>query len=147
MRYLTRSFAASAVGRGAGISQLLGSFEEEGRRGLRTAHIWLASRFEPIKVRLYEVEDLGPGTLPMDEFSAFYPSEDFDPDTFSVDEYRRGDDGGQTIVTATSAQEALEIAERELGAPLDRWVNQSVLLDEYRDYVARNRPLGPWSAL
>lgn len=36
------------------------------------------------------------------------------------------------------------IAEREVGADPGRWVNGSVLLDEYNDYLERGRPLGPW---
>lgn len=145
MRYLTRSFALGAVARGREISQLLGSFEEEGRRGLRWACVWPARRFEPIRVRLYEVEDLGPGTLPMDAFPAFYPAENWDPDTYTVDESRRDDEGGRTVATTESAAEALVIAEREVGADPGRWVNGSVLQDEYDDYLERGCPLGPWS--
>ncbi|MFG2006658.1 hypothetical protein ACGFNU_46680 [Spirillospora sp. NPDC048911] len=144
-RYLTRSFAVGTVSRGQEISQLLGSFEEEGRRGLRWACVWPARRFEPIRVRLYEVEDLGPGTLPMDEFPAFHPAENFDPETLRVAESRRDDAGGRTVATCGSAEEAVSIAEREVGADPRRWVNGSVLLDEYNDYLEQSRPLGPWS--
>jgi hypothetical protein len=106
VRYLTSSFAVGAVRQGREISQLLGSFEEAGRRGLRRACIFPASRFEPIRVRLYEVEDLGPGTLPMDEFPGFYPEDDFDPDNPRLDENRRDEDGGRIVATAASAEEA-----------------------------------------
>jgi hypothetical protein len=145
VRYLTSSFAAGAISRGCGIDQLLGSFEEEGRKGLRYASIWPARRFEPVRVRLYEVEDLGPDILPMDEFPGFYPADDIDPENYRPDAYRRDEDGGRTIATTHSAEDALEIAERELGARLDRWVNPGVLLDEYYDYLQQGRPLGPWS--
>jgi hypothetical protein len=153
VRHLTRSFASAAVGRGQEISQLLGSFQEEGRRGLRYATIWPASRFERIRVRIYEVEDLGPGTLPMDEFPGFYPPDDFEGIDFEdigssgwqPDADRRDQYGGRTIAVTDSAGDALEIAEHQLGARLDRWVNAAVLLDEYHDYLQQGRPLGTWS--
>lgn len=84
------------------------------------------------------------GTLSMDDFPAFYYAEHFDPDTFAVDESRRGDDGGRTVATAGSAEEAVVAAEREVGAHPERWVDWSVLLDEYSDHLERGRPLGPW---
>lgn len=147
VRYLTRTLAAGAIDRGQEIGQLLSSFEDEGRRGLRWASIAPASRFKLICIRLYEVEDLGSGTLPMDEFPAFYPAEDWDPDTLTVDEFRRGDDGGRTVATTASAGEVLGIAEREAGAHPEHWVNYSVLQAEYNDYLERGRPLGPWLPL
>jgi hypothetical protein len=124
---------------------LLGSFEEEGRRGLRYASIWPARRFERIRVRLYEVEDLGSDTLPIDEFPGFYPAEDLLPGNVRPDEGRRDEEGGRTIAAADDAEGALEIAERELGVRPDRWVNPGVLFDEYDDYLERGRPLDPWS--
>ncbi|GAA2621255.1 hypothetical protein GCM10010411_66430 [Actinomadura fulvescens] len=44
---------------------------------------------------------------------------------------------GRTVATSESAEEALSIAEREVRAGPRRWVNGSVLLDEYIDYLER----------
>ncbi|MBO2465367.1 hypothetical protein [Actinomadura violacea] len=46
---------------------------------------------------------------------------------------------GRLIGTAAAPDEALDLAERELGAAPDRWVNEGVIGSEYGDYrVARN---------
>lgn len=155
MRYLTSSFAAGAVRRGHGISQLLAAFEENGRRGLRYACIWPASRFERIRVRVYEVEeDLVSSSPLIDHFSGFYPEDEVDlgfddpdcapADLGVLDPYRRDAFGGRTVAQSDSPEDALEVAERKLGAQRNKWVNSSVLADEYGDYIQRGRPLGPW---
>ncbi|KAB2350137.1 hypothetical protein [Actinomadura rudentiformis] len=148
MRHLTSVFASGAVGRGREIGQFLGSFDVEGRRGLRYATILPAGRFERIRVRLYEVEDLVSATVPFDEFPGFYPADDFEFTAsglpLPLDPGSRDEFGGRTVAETDSAEDALEVAERLLGARHDRWVNQGVLLDEYQDYVRQERPLGAW---
>ncbi|MEU8804174.1 hypothetical protein [Spirillospora sp. NPDC048819] len=128
MRYLLRSFAAGALRRGKGIEQLLSGFEEEGRRGIRYACIWPANRHRGFVVRVHVVEEVA--GLPVDEFGAFYE-----------DEYG---DGAETVGETESAEEAITLAERELGADPGRWVNEGVLGDEYHDFAARGRRLGRW---
>jgi hypothetical protein len=44
---------------------------------------------------------------------------------------------GQTIGETESTEEAIDLADRELGANRARWVNQGVLQDEYNDYVTQ----------
>lgn len=131
MRYLTRAFAAGALRRRREIEQLLGAYEEGGRRALAHVAVW-ADRSGGYVVRRFIVEDLAePFSLPVDEYPAFYESED-------------EQEGGRNVGVAASAEDAIDLACRELGAHSERWVNQGVLFDEYRDFVARGRPLGPW---
>ncbi|MES9536325.1 hypothetical protein [Actinomadura sp. NPDC000600] len=127
MRYLTDTFAAGALRRGQEVEQLLGAFEEEGRRGLRWCCIWPPTRFRGFVVRLHVVEECE--SLPVDEFPAFNAADE---------------DGARTVGETESAEAALALAEQQLGADRGRWVNQGVLLDEYRDFVETGRPLGPW---
>jgi hypothetical protein len=53
---------------------------------------------------------------------------------------------GQTIGETESAEEAIDLADRELGASPTRWVNQEVLQDEHNHYVKQGRPLGGWQS-
>jgi hypothetical protein len=66
--------------------------------------------------------------LTVDEYPSFYESDE--------------EDFGQTIGETESAEEALDLAHRELTANPARWVNQGVLQDEYNDDVEQGRPLG-----
>lgn len=129
MRYLTSNFAAGALRRGLEVEQLLSAFEEEGRQGLRWCCIWPAKRLRGFVVRLHVVEEFE--WLPVDEFPAFYEADD-------------DEDGARTVGEAETAEAAIDLAERELGADRGRWVNQGVLFDEYRDFVECGRPLGRW---
>jgi hypothetical protein len=134
MRYLTESAAAGALRRGRGIEQLLEAFEEDGRRGLRYACVWPAARFHGFVVSLYVIEDIEePAGFPVDEFPAFY-------------EAGEDADGARAIAETDSAETAITVAEREVGADPKRWVNQGILFDEHRDYVERGRPLGRWQS-
>ncbi|WP_329244514.1 hypothetical protein OG417_47950 [Actinoallomurus sp. NBC_01490] len=127
MRHLTRSFAEGALRRGRQIEQLLEAFEQDGRRGLRWASISPATRFHGFIVSLHTVEDID-YRLTVDEYPSFYESDE--------------EDFGQTIGETESAEEALDLAHRELTANPARWVNQGVLQDEYNDDVEQGRPLG-----
>ncbi|GAA4634319.1 hypothetical protein GCM10023196_075360 [Actinoallomurus vinaceus] len=132
MRHLTESAASGALRRGRGIEQFLEAFEEHRRRGLRYAYVSPAARFHGFIVSLYIVEDIEePAGSPVDEFPAFYEA---DEDA----------DGARTIAETDSAEAAITVAEREIGADPKRWVNQGILFDEYRDFVERGRPLGRW---
>lgn len=129
MRYLTNTFAAGALRRGREVEQLLGAFEDEGRRGIRWCCIWPAKRFRGFVVRLHIVEECE--SIPVDEFPAFYAADE-------------DQDGARTVGEIESAEAAIDLAERELGADRGRWVNQGVLFDEYWDFVECGRPLGRW---
>jgi hypothetical protein len=103
VRYLTTSAAAGALHRGKEIEQLLGAFEDGGRRGLRYACVWPATRFRGFVVRLHLVADLEQPGLPVDEYPAFYEADE-------------DEDGARTIAEADSAETALALAEREIDA-------------------------------
>jgi hypothetical protein len=80
-------------------------------------------------VRLHTVEDLDEtDRLTVDEYPSFQETDE--------------EDFGQTIGEAESAEEAVGLAARELGADPARWVNQGVLQEEYNDYVKQGQPLG-----
>lgn len=129
MRHLTRSFAEGTLRRGREVEQLVEAFEQDGRRGLRWASISPPTRFHGFIVGLHTVEDLDDTyRLTLDEYPSFHESDE--------------EDFGQTIGETEAAEEAIDLAYRELGADPARWVNQGVLQDEYNDYVKQGRPLG-----
>jgi hypothetical protein len=119
MRYLTPAFAITALRRGRQIEQFLGGIQAGERRGIRW--ISLSPGRESIGVYLHEVEDVGTDTFW--DLTEFPP---LDPD----DETR----GLVTVVTAP--EEAIEVAEHDLGADHARWVNQGFACDEYGGYRA-----------
>ncbi|MGW6848640.1 hypothetical protein ACWGCK_07745 [Streptomyces virginiae] len=118
MRHLTRSFAVGALHRGRQVEQFLGGFEHEGRQALRW--IALGPDRQGITIFLSEVEDAGTTT-----YSAIdnFPPIDPDDETW-----------GKVIATKSTPEEALDLAESELGARPDRWVNEAVVCSEYHDY-------------
>jgi hypothetical protein len=66
------------------------------------------------------VEDLGTATYSaIDDF----PPTDPEDETW-----------GKAIATKPTPEEALDLAESQLGALPGRWVNQGVVCSEYRDY-------------
>jgi hypothetical protein len=119
MRYLTPGSAITALRRGRQIEQFLGGIQAGERRGIR----WISLRpgREGIGVHLHEVEDVGTDTFwNLTEFPPLDP-----------------DDETQGLVTVVTApEEAVRIAEHELGADHARWVNQGFACDEYGSYRA-----------
>ncbi|GLY83389.1 hypothetical protein [Actinoallomurus iriomotensis] len=131
MRHLTRPFTEGTLRRGREVEQLLEAFEQDGRRGLRWASISPPTRSHGFIVGLHTVEDLDDTyRLTVDEYPSFHETDE--------------EDFGQTIGETKSANEAIDLAARELGADPARWVNQGVLQDEYNDYVKQGRPMGRW---
>ncbi|NGN62557.1 hypothetical protein G5C51_01365 [Streptomyces sp. A7024] len=130
VRHLTPPFALGALRRGMQIEQFLGAIEQGGQHGLR----WIA--ISPgrtgFTVYLSDVEDVGSDTfLDITEF----PPLDPDDETW-----------GKAITTAADPEEAISLAERELGAHPERWVNQGVVCSEYLDYRNTSsdaRPMNP----
>ena len=120
MRYLTESFAAGALRRGASIEQFLGP----------------AATPAGVSVRR------NPWQLPT---RSTYTSEE-DPDDFwDVTEFgsledREEDEFGRLIARADDPAHALATAEALVGASRTHWVNEGIIQDEYADYVHANRP-------
>lgn len=50
------------------------------------------------------------------------------------------EDFGLLVATTNDPLDALDTAETRTGAVRERWVNQSLAGDEYRDYVLAGRP-------
>ncbi|MEV0663361.1 hypothetical protein ACIBI3_06940 [Actinomadura luteofluorescens] len=134
MRYLPMSLALGALRRGRAIEQLLGGFVEDGRRGVRYAVI-TPTPGGVCYVSCTAVED----TMELDRYDGLlYPSDD----AFYPEDANR--EGARTVGTASTPEAAIELAARELDADPRWWVNLGMLGYEYRDFVERGRPLGPW---
>jgi hypothetical protein len=121
MRYLTRTFTLGALRRGKQVEQFLGGIHDGDRQGIRW--IALGPGRHSITIYLSEVEDIGTDTFwDIDEFPPLDPEDET---------------WGKKIAEVTTPAEALDLAERELGARPDRWVNQGVVCSEYGDYRAQ----------
>lgn len=57
-----------------------------------------------------------------------------------------GDDDAQLVACFSSGAEALSHPQLRLGASGERWVNQFVVQDDYRDFVLSGRPHG-WAQM
>ncbi|MHC5905677.1 hypothetical protein ACVNF4_17505 [Streptomyces sp. S6] len=120
MRHLTPAFTLGALRRGKQVEQFLGGIERDGRRGLRW--VTVSPGREGVMVCLSEVEDVGDDTFrDVTEF----PPLDLEDEVW-----------GKEIGTVANPEEALRLAERELGADPARWVNQGFVCDEYHDFQA-----------
>ena len=118
MRYLSRGFAVSTIRRGTVVAQLLGGYLDGARRGLRVLTV------EPDEdaycVYVHEIEDVGgPEVAEFPPWSA---------------------DGGDAVVCSDTPEAVLSFAEQQLDADPERWINGSMLDDEYGDYVRAGRP-------
>ena len=126
MRYLTRQFAIGALRRGKGIEQFLGGAEVGGEPAIR----WVA--ISPMhgkyRVSIHTVRD------PDDDRVGDLPNLlSLDP----VDEAYAGE--GREVGVSEDEAEAIRLAEHLTEADPDRWVNESVAGEEYRDHVRSRR--------
>jgi len=123
MRHLDPAFALGALRRGKQIEQFLGAITNDHGSGLR----WVCLCPGPAGVSIYlsEVEDVGTDILL--DITEFPP---LDPDDEAW---------GRVIAVLPTPEEALRTAERELAADPGRWVNESIVCDEYHDYRAVHR--------
>jgi hypothetical protein len=118
VRHLTPAFALGALHRGKQIEQFLGEVHHNGRQGLR----WIAigPGRSGIAIYLSEVEDAGTDTF--FDITEFPP---LDPDDEAW---------GKQIAAVSTPEEALDRACSEPGVNPERWVNQGIVCDEYRDF-------------
>jgi hypothetical protein len=121
VRYLTRSFAAGAIRRGAIVDQLLGGYGDGDRHGLRV--LTVQPDGEAFCLYVHEILDVG-GT-DFADLTEFPPWDD---------------ESGDAAVCSQTPDALLSYAEQQLGADATRWVNGSMLDDEYLDYVRAGRP-------
>lgn len=120
-RYLITPFIESAVHRGASVMQFLGGFLAGDEPALR--YVELRPGEDGVEVWVHEVFDAGSETYAdVGGFGA-------------VDE-----DADEPAVVAETIAEALAIAHERFGAVPDRWVNESMIDDEYLDYRRGKQP-------
>ncbi|MGW0185743.1 hypothetical protein ACWDV7_08340 [Streptomyces sp. NPDC003362] len=126
MRYLIEPFALGALRRGRSIEQFLGAAGTPEDPGIRWAEVRPTAKGFALVVHV--AQDIG--------------DEDF-CDLVEFPSFEREDgeeDFGDQIAVVGDAATALAIAEEKIGAGRDRWVNEGMADDEYRDYVRAGRP-------
>ena len=129
VRHLTERLLLGALRRGCSVEQFLGACGTPHRPGVRHAEVRPADgRFE---VWLHEAEDVG-GENFLD-LTGFPPLDPDDEET----------EFGRLLGTARDPAAALRIAAQHCGTGPERWVNQGVVQDEYRDFVRAGRPGSP----
>jgi len=119
MRYVIPSFQESTLRRGKSLEQFLGGLQRGDARAIK----WLELRpFQnQVEVWSFEAPDVG--------------------DAEFTDVYEFGaDDIENPVATFANAADALHFAHNVLSALPSRWVNVTVVGDEYADFVAAGRP-------
>jgi hypothetical protein len=127
MRHLPPDSALGALRRGKQIEQFLGAFGHGKEHVIRWAALSPAK--DHITLYLSEVIDVGS--------DVFQDVPEFPPP--DPDEQTRG----KIIGSTASPEEALDLAEHELGAARDRWVNHGVTGDEYAGHRSRRASSNP----
>jgi hypothetical protein len=122
MRHLIPSFVLAALQRGRQIEQFLGRVEHDGHQGLR----WIALSPGPSGVTIYVSDVEYVGTDNFFDITEFPP---LDPEE---------ETWGREIAVLPTPEEALHLAERDLAADPERWVNQGIVCDEYQDFRKMN---------
>jgi hypothetical protein len=104
------------------VAQLLGGYADGGRRGLRV--LTVQPEGEAYCLYVHDIEDVGGA-----ELTEFPP-------------WAAGGaaDDGDAAVCAETPGALFSFAEHRLAADPERWVNGSMLDDEYADYVGAGRP-------
>jgi hypothetical protein len=125
VRYLTEVFAVGALRRGRSIEQFLGAASGSEKPGIRWIEI--APTATGFRVVLHVVEDVGG-----EHFCDLVEFPPLDPGPEEI--------FGLEIAAADDAAEAMMIAGTRTWADPDRWVNQGMAGDEYRDFVRAGRP-------
>ena len=117
MRYVGITFVESTLYRGKSLEQFLGGRTSESG-DLFVSWVELRPTAEGVEVWHFEVPDLGDG------FADLY-------ELISVEQQRS--------VLVASPDAAMQFAQAHFGASLTRWVNQSVIQDEFLDFVRAGR--------
>ncbi|WP_420127915.1 hypothetical protein [Longimicrobium sp.] len=120
-RYLLLPYVRSALNRGGSVEQFLGGFQHDGEPAIR----WIALRQEEdaVVLSVYEAYDEG-GEDWLDVY-AFQPVGDSDEFGLAAEHH------------LSTVDEAIAFAVERYGASPDRFVNGSMVQDEYRDYLSR----------
>jgi hypothetical protein len=133
-RHLTRSEAVFALRRGAAVGQFLGlGATDEGERTLRFVEVFAGSGRDP-SVRVHVKHKLA-GPPEFADLGELRDVAEWDP--MDEDGNWLGED--PSIKTFDEPEQALAWAEELDGATTDRWVDDSMIGDEYLDALAADR--------
>ncbi|MET8421650.1 hypothetical protein ACWD7C_32695 [Streptomyces sp. NPDC005134] len=124
MRYLAEPFLLGALKRGRSIEQFLGPSGTPDRLGVSYVEVRPAEG--NYEIYLHAVLDTEPRTYDLDSLPALFDKDE--------------EDFGLLVATTSDPAAALDAAADQTGAVRERWVNQSIAGDEYRDYVLAGRP-------
>ncbi|MFF2468459.1 hypothetical protein [Streptomyces mirabilis] len=108
------------------MQQFLGPVRAPGRIGVR--YVEVRPTKASYEVYVHTVEDVG--------HERFFDLDEFPPFDADEDEEKFG----RLVATADDASTALAAAEKDTGAVRGRWVNESMVQDEYGDFVRAGRP-------
>lgn len=126
MRYLTEAFIVEALERGRPVEQFLGPVGAPDRPGV--SYVEVRPTKAAYEVYVHTVEDIG--------HERFFDLVEFPPSDADEDE----EEFGRLVATAEDPSTALATAEEATGAVRERWVNESMVQDEYGDFVRAGRP-------
>lgn len=118
MRYLTLNYIESSLNRGKAIEQFIGEITREGKQGIRFLQVRVHS--SSYQLSIYDVEDIG-----SEEYLDVY--------SFSPIVEEDYDDPQRQIFN--SLDETLAFTSSHLTASIDRWTNEGIVQDEYKDYI------------
>ncbi|WP_329127054.1 hypothetical protein [Streptomyces sp. NBC_01465] len=124
MQYLAGPFLLSVLKRGRAIEQLLGPSESPDRIGVSYVEVRPAEG--NYEIYLHAVLDTEPQTYDLVSLPPLFDAEE--------------EDFGLLVATTSDPAAALDAAADRTGAVRERWVNQSMAGDGYRDYVLAGRP-------
>lgn len=125
MRFVAQTFLESTLRRGKSLEQFLGGAVLGNESAIR----WLELRPASNSIEVWEFVAPDCGNQEHFDFYEFLGVED-----------------GNLAATLPSPSEALAFAQAHLGAKPERWVNQFVAQDEYRDFIHAGRPTS-WPAV
>ncbi|MGJ8674271.1 hypothetical protein [Rubritalea sp.] len=121
MRYLTLSFIKSALNRGKAVDQFLGEITRDGLTGVR--YIQISVEDGEYQLTTYDKENIG--------------SEDF-LDIYSFPSLIEDEEYDRPYTSYSDLEAALSASTTNHGTQPDRWVNEGVVQDEYKDYLTQN---------
>jgi hypothetical protein len=126
VRYLAEVFVVGALKRGRSVEQFLGPIGAPDRPGVTYVEVRPAKASYDVYV--YAIEDIG--------HDRFFDLVEFPPFDTDADE----EEFGRLVATAEDPSTALTAAKEATGALPGRWVNASMVQDEYADFVRAGRP-------
>ena len=120
-RHLTEYFIEQALNRGKGVGQFLGSFEHNGEKAIR--YLLIYANEKEFRLLVQESYDEGSQDFcDIGEFTSIHGDDETPQHTFP------------------SLEQTLDFATQNYGSSSERWVNESVIDDEYADFIQNKQP-------